>query len=343
MRYCYRGLLCVVLALMLSGCGQTVVESLKQSPAKKSLVGDSRTVVVLPFADYSFADDIESAQRRSMLINENVTDNLYSHNFRTPIQEDVFLYMVKRGIISLDGYENNKNSAIKSELQSGEWSSAMQSQIKKHLAMNKAADSGNREVSGAPGTKGLSSQEIVKIGRHFGADYVLRGRIISYKAGQEHTWNPFKKGLLPVVLGGESKILFGHAASDSYDQYGKQIAGASQGLFWGYRADWPYSDSGQTILGVSGGADANAIVWGAIGAGLGKMAHEGGRTNQAVVQLRITLQDAYSGDVVWTNRVDVRVSPESIFADTNYDSLFEAATEKAVNTLIDDMVASQNI
>ena len=66
------------------------------------------------------------------------------------------------------------------------------------------------------------------------------------------------------------------------------------------------------------------------------MAHNTGKIPQAVVQLRIWVQDAYTGNVVWTNRVDVKVSPQSVLADYQYDALFEGATEKAVSTLIED-------
>ncbi len=52
------------------------------------------------------------------------------------------------------------------------------------------------------------------------------------------------------------------------------------------------------------------------------------------------MQDAYNRDVVWANRVDVKVSPESVLADYQYDALFESATEKAISTLMDDFVKS---
>jgi hypothetical protein len=51
------------------------------------------------------------------------------------------------------------------------------------------------------------------------------------------------------------------------------------------------------------------------------------------------VQDAYNGDIVWTNRVDVKVSPETVFGDSQYDALFESATEKAVKTLVDNFIA----
>ena len=50
------------------------------------------------------------------------------------------------------------------------------------------------------------------------------------------------------------------------------------------------------------------------------------------------VQDAYNGQVLWTNRVDVKVSPQSVLADYQYDALFEGATEQAVKVLMDDFM-----
>ncbi len=52
------------------------------------------------------------------------------------------------------------------------------------------------------------------------------------------------------------------------------------------------------------------------------------------------VQDATSGQVVWTNRAMVRVSPESIFADGQYDDLFNKAIEKGVTSLVANFVTN---
>jgi hypothetical protein len=119
------------------------------------------------------------------------------------------------------------------------------------------------------------------------------------------------------------------------------IAGALWGGLIGNGATFPWNPGGgQDILGISGGRDANTIFWGGVGSEFGKIA-QNSQATQAVVQLRIWVQDAYTGNVVWTNRVDVKVSPESVLADHQYDALFESATEKAISTLIDDFVAEE--
>jgi hypothetical protein len=54
--------------------------------------------------------------------------------------------------------------------------------------------------------------------------------------------------------------------------------------------------------------------------------------------MRIWVQEAATGNLVWTNRVEVKVSPESVYADRQYDMLFDKAIHKGVNTLIDNFV-----
>lgn len=337
MKYC-RYLLYGLLALLVSGCGQSVKESLKVQPAQKSMAGADKSIVILPFADYSYADDLETAYRRSLLITENLTDQLVSNSFHVPVQEDVFGYLASQKIINIAAYENQKNSYIEDELR-GEWSPAMKAELQRYIDLNNSRDN-SKPVLDSPGTHGLTQHEVIKIGRQFNADYVVRGRIVEYKTRQDPTWNPMQRGWLTFTTGASSQLTFGSASAEQYDMIGNMVTGAFWGGLLGSSLTWPWdpAKADQTILGVTGGRSANTIFWGGTGAALGKLAHKSGDIPQAVVQLRVWVQDAYTGDVVWTNRVDVKVSPESVLADYQYDALFEGATEKAVVTLVDNFV-----
>ncbi len=329
-------LLCLITSILVCGCGQTVKESLKVQPVAKSAVGTDRTVVILPFADYSENDSMESAYRRNLFITENLTDQLASNSFRLAVQEDVFLYLAQQKIIDVVAYENKSTSLLEEELQD-EWSEAMKAELQRYVDLTKQRGK-NSAVLEAPGTHGLTRQEIVKIGRHFNADYIMRGRIIQYKTRQDPSWSPMKKGIIGFITGSTNKLAFGQASSDKYDDWGNMLAGGMYGAIAGNSwANGPWDPNGSnTLFGTASGAAANAIAWGAVGAGIGHMSHKTGQVPQAVVQLRVWVQDAYTGDVVWTNRVDVKVSPKTMFADYQYDQLFESATEKAVETLVDD-------
>ena len=116
-----RYLLYGLLAILISGCGQTVKESLKIAPEKKSAAGAEKTMVVLPFADYSEGDDIATAYKRSLYISSNLTDQLVSHSFMLPVEEDVFMYLANNNIINVTAYENKSSSTLDDEINDGEW------------------------------------------------------------------------------------------------------------------------------------------------------------------------------------------------------------------------------
>lgn len=329
-------LLLGVLALTLTGCGQAVIETLNvpETPGYNA-PGSGKTAVILPFADYSNGESIASAHRRNMLVTETLTDRLVANGFGLPVQEDVFQYLVAQNIIGLMPYETTKSSSLQYEL-SGDWSDTMKSEIQRYIGMQ------NTEITngatGSPGTHGLTKTTIAKIGRYFDADYVVRGRILEYKTRQDTAWVPWKKGLLPFINNGTNRILFGFADSDYYDEWNNQITGGILGARIGYEsAHWPWGD-GDEILGISGGNTANAILWGGVGYAAGKNLHRSGRVDQAAVQMRIWIQETSTGNVVYTNRISVKVSPESFLADNQYDLLFSKAIEKGVTTLVDNFV-----
>ena len=288
--------------------------------------------MILPFADYSYADSLASAHRRNLQITESLTDRLVANGFNLPIQEDVFRYLIDQKLISLVAYEENTSVSLSGEL-NDEWSERMKGILSGYVQQERA--SRTNKVLQSPGTHGLTEKTIRKIGRQFNADYVVRGRILEYKTRQDPSWEPWKKGILPFVTGGTSQIAYGFAGSDQYDVWNQMSAGAAIGALVGYDTVWPFDDS--TLFGASS-ATSNAIFWGAAGAGLGKMSNNSGRIDQAVVQMRIWIQEAATGNVVWTNRIRVAVSPESIFADNQYDTLFNNAIDKSVTSLIDNFV-----
>lgn len=331
-----KHLLVGVLAVMLTGCGQTVVETLNvpEDPGFNA-PGTGQTVVIMPFADYSGGDDIASAHRRNMIITESLTDRFSANGFALPVQEDVFQHLVAENVIALMSYEGSTSTSLSYEL-GGDWSPAMKSEIQRYIDMQNV-ELRNEAVS-SPGTHGLTTKSIAKIGRKFDADYIVRGRILEFKTRQDPSWAPWKKGFLPFINNGTNRILFGFADSEAYDVLNNKITGGILGARIGYTSsNWPFEE-GTTILGASGGNTANAILWGAVGYGLGDNNYHSGRVDQAVVQLRIWVQEAATGNVIWTNRVRVQVSPESFLADNQYDALFNKAIEKGVTTLVENFV-----
>jgi len=317
--------------VLITGCGrgQTVVETLHVPDAPNG-PGEGQTMVILPFADYSYADTIDGAYRRNTAVIEAITDRLVSNGFGMAIQEDVFGYLVKENIINIIPYDEHSTASLSDEMNS-DWSGHMKDILKGYIQDQKMHS--GKTVSASPGTHALDQNAVAKIGRKFNADYIVRGRILEFKTREESTWDIKKKGLLPFVFGGTSQALNGFARSDKYDEWGHMLMPATLGAIIGY-------DSSMSLNSTVLDGAASAVVWGTVGAGLGHMAKNGGQVDQAVVQMRIWVQEAATGNLVWTNRVDVKVSPETVYSDRQYDMLFDTAIHKGVNTLVDNFVAT---
>lgn len=321
-------------ALFIAGCGQTVVETL-HVPDNPNAAGKGQTVIILPFADYTSSDSIAGAYRRNLSVTEAFTDRLVVNGFGMAIQEDVFGYLVDKNIISLVSYNGNNTESISTELNK-DWSDLMKTHLQGYVNDQKRSQSG-KSVTNSPGTHAIDQEAIAKMGRKFNADYIVRGRILEYKTRQEATWEPWKKGILPFINGGTNRILNGFASSDAYDARNEALTGMLLGGIIGYNnATIPW-DGGETFWGMSDGM-ANTVFWAGAGAAAGAVSHSSGKVDQAAVQMRVWVQEAASGNVIWTNRVRVLVSPETVFADKQYDTLFNKAIEKGVDSLVNHFV-----
>jgi len=338
--------------LFVTGCSQTVSESLHSQAPVMPLNMQPIKAVVLPFADYSAGSESVPAYSRNLAVMEAVTDELVSRGFRLPVEEDVFRYLVNHDIIKVVSYGRDPDlsttKGLEEELK-GTWSKSMKEEFSQLITQEKkhAATAANEDANplSKPGTHGLDLQEIAQIGRIFGAEYIVRGRIIEYQLRKENTWDPGKRGILPVFYGATSRMMFGVARSDSYDNLGGMVSGGILGAIFGHNQSAPFSPPrqvGATTEFVGGTDDYdlyNSLAWGAVGAGTAFLAQKGGDVPQAVVQLRIWVQETATGEVVWTNRAEVMVSPESLFADNQPDSLFKTAVGRSVAALVDDFVA----
>lgn len=329
------------LALLVSGCasGLTVTEKLhiQDTPSASNVCATDKAVVLLPFADYSSGDDIMSVHERSRSITETLTDKFADKGFKMPVQEDVTQYLVDAKIIRLTSM--GTTSRIQQEL-SGEWSDLMKSELQNWIdadnIINAAKSGGSDHPLNAPGVHGLDKKNIAKIGRRFNADYIVRGRIIEYNLQEEHTWKMQKKGLLPFIFKGTTQAAFGFAETDDYDNLNNISLWGLAGAILGNNVGTPVS-VGTGVLNAGDHPDAwNSVVWGLGGAGIAHLTNHSGETPQAIVQLRIWVQDTATGEVVWTNRAEVKVAPESVYGDKRSKELFKTAVNRATTLLVDD-------
>ena len=335
------------LALLVSGCasGHSVTTETLHVPDTQSglyVCATDKAVVLLPFADYSSGDDVMSVHERSRSVTEALTDKFAGKGYKMPVQEDVTQYLVDTNIIRLASL--GRTSRLQQELD-GEWSNEMKGEFQEWIDADRAENEANDRAD--IGVHGLNKKSIAKLGRRFNADYIVRGRIIEYNLQQEHSWKLQKRGLLPFIIKGTSQATFGFAESEYYDNLNSMALWGLAGAIIGYNANTPFEPevTTTTINGPitktvsSGTSDAefwNAVTWGFVGASAAHLANHSGETLEAIVQLRIWVQDTATGEVVWTNRAEVKVAPKSIYGDNRSKELYKTAVNRATTILVDD-------
>ncbi|MCD6430680.1 MAG: hypothetical protein J7L57_05620 [Deltaproteobacteria bacterium] len=271
----------VVMLLMTVACGQVTKETVSPVPTDR-ITQSGKRVVIMPFADYTPDSSPELYLRRNLLVTEALEDEFARYGLMSALEEDVVDYLLNEQIIEAPGIfftDTPNNNYMRSEVESGDWSTAMIQELQ--YAITRNGDLEKRDKQLETGTQGssyiaLDSQEVVKIGDFFAADYIVRGRLIEFENGvAKDSLNPFHVGVLPFFFNSSQRMLFGLEKS-----------------------------------------------------------------GKAVVQMRLMVQDARTGNLVWSNRSEVEVIPESIYANQEYRKLIAKAIRRATGSLVRSFVAT---
>lgn len=345
----------ILAAFLFTACGTATVDSI-HPVVRTANLGNEKTIVILPFADYTPADSPVGYWRRNMLIMEALQDEILRFGYAPAVNEDVIAYLSQKKIINQNTVPrlSSANTVLQAEL-AKDWSDIMKSEIAKVLHGNLKKE--KLETSHDPDAQyksiALDHNAIQEIGMAFNADYVIRGRIMVFKNGREDSFNPLQTGVLPFFFNTGSRALFGIAESENYEMIDKMAIGGILGAALSMN-DWPVdSDTSTTLAGghprFGGGlmtetsySDWNTAIWGVAGAGLAHLAHNGGRVDNAIVQLRMIVQNTRNGEIVWTNRAEVKTMTQSAFNKKDSDTLMARAIQQVCERLFDNFVASDS-
>jgi hypothetical protein len=300
---------------LVSACNQTRVTTTIAPARPVNATGINASIVLMPLADYSQGATPDRAARRQAKSLASLSHQITSLGIMPTVQEDVYGYLFETGLISpvqtsISAYDSSK------------WSDFTNSITESILEGGKSGEVQN--------IIGFSPETIVEIGKHFSAKYVLRGRIIEYNMREAKTYDPMRRGILPFFVDGTSTGLFGVARSDEYDLWHDTASMGALGALAGTNAGGPFVGGGMSY-------GANAAFWGGAAAGTAYLANKGGKVNEARVQLQLALQSTVDGKVIWTNRVEIAVAPNTAFDRSDDQHLMDKALEEASITLIDDM------
>lgn len=357
MKIAWGWFITVLAAALFASCGTTKVDSI-HPVVRTASFGEGKKIVILPFADYTPSDSPVGYWRRNMLIMESLQDEILRYGYMPAINEDVISYLSDKKIINQEKMDiklSGADSVLKAELEK-DWSDGMKSEIAKALLSNlkNREQEMRRDTASEFKTIALDATAIRGIGQAFDADYVVRGRIMVFKNGREDSFNPLKTGVLPFFFNAGSRAAFGVAESDNYEMIDKMAIGGLLGAAIA-PSSWPLDSSDTMTLSdthprFGGGlsiddaqyANWNTAIWGVAGAAVAHLAHKGGRVDNAVVQLRMIVQDTRTGGIVWTNRSEVKTMSESAFNKKDADTLMASAIQQVCERLVDSFAATEN-
>lgn len=344
----------------LIACGHVVKETVIPVPVDQ-VKPAGKKVVVVPFADYTPRSSQKNYWRRNVLVMEALQDEFARFGLMTAIEEDVVRYLMDEKIIEPPEVffgHSPMNEYMRGMTTNENWSVYMTRELEAAISHNEQVETERQRKKKGKDQQGLESAsltggQVIHLGNTFGADYIIRGRLIEFDQGAaKGNFNPFQVGILPFVFNTGQRAIFGVAKSEKYEMIDKMAIGGIAGLTIGSNNDnEPFDEevdheSGghplfdPAVTDVDDYHELNTVFWGAAGTGLAFLAHKGGKTPRAVVQIRIMVQDALTGALLWTNRSQVEVVPKSVYSPQEYRVLVAKAIKEAAGSLVNNFMAT---
>lgn len=353
-------LLAFGLIFSLIACGHVVKETVIPVPVDQ-VKPAGKKVVVVPFSDYTPRSSQKNYWRRNVLVMEALQDEFARFGLMTAIEEDVVRYLMDEKIIEPPEVffgHSPMNEYMRGMTTNENWSTYMTRELEAAISHNEQVETARQRKNKKNNRQGLESAsltggQVIHLGNTFGADYIIRGRLIEFDQGAaKDNFNPFQVGILPFVFNTGQRAVFGVAKSEKYEMIDKMAMGGIAGLTIGSNNDnEPFDEevdheSGghplfdPTVTNVKDYHELNTVFWGAAGTGLAFLAHKGGKVPRAVVQIRIMVQDALTGALLWTNRSQVEVVPKSVYSSQEYRVLVAKAIKEAASSLVNNFMAT---
>ena len=167
------------------------------------------------------------------------------------------------------------------------------------------------------------------LGGEIGADLIIRGRIIEYGYKEVNTYNPLKRGFLPVLYEPIKDVFLGAPEQDHYeadlgDVYVSQL-GNGLGFWLGEQTRRDVTGAWDTLMHNSFGLIAEL--------------HPRKKDVSTIVQLRMYAQDVNTGDIIWSNRVETEFNPSTgmNFKSKHPKAMFDRNIKRGVKLLMDDL------
>ncbi len=335
----------LILLLFLAGCGYRTQMDYAPQAVKIAPQAQASRVLILPLSDLR-GIPYRSWLQYNLTIYEALSQAFISYGYLPVPYENVLAYLKE------NRYLTRKRQKIKIspsllELYQEDWSPIMKEELERVIGQ----EISKQQATGAdqPLVLPLKREDMKKLARAFGSELVIRGRILELGIRQSDSLDPFQIGFLTatnrtlarffygrgrgaygtwqeVSVGG---LIFGIAGSNAHDPFepphrkvihaGHPLLGETYTAYRGGNEDYDFN---------------NFLVWGAAGAALSFLATQGGDNPEAVVALSLDIYDPARDEIIWHNRVRLRVAPVSFWASAQPTDLMLAGVEAAARSLI---------
>ena len=234
-----------------------------------------KRVVILPFADHTPYLTPTGYYRRNIILMEAMKEDFEDTGLMAAPEEGVITYLFQRGIIKeIYAEEISAGTAyLQSELEGGIWSDSMQKEIEKEVFNNMSNYLRSRKKDDEHHCMALDNSVVKELGKAFRADYVIRGRVMEFTFRQEETFFPSKTGILNFFFPLGQKMAFGTAKSATYEMF--------DGITPGSLMKMDLADTDRPLK-------------------------IGGAGSKPMVRLSMVIQDAVTGEIIWSDTADVR-------------------------------------
>jgi len=168
----------ILILLFSISCGQEVRQTMSPvvpDPAD----GRLKRIVILPFADYTLSFSSYGHWRRNLLVHEAVQDELYKAGFVPAAEEAVSEYLLRKGVFRYPYEVSATVDSLQREMQEN-WSDQMKEEMAKTIAENIKMSRKLKKERDNRKLVAINSQMIKDLGDNLGADYVVRGRMLSF-------------------------------------------------------------------------------------------------------------------------------------------------------------------
>ncbi len=330
--------------IIFTSCGKRAYVDYK--PQNIPVVKNSgcSNVLILPFGSYTLSKSPAMWMKINQLLFDSFADNFAQHKIMPVPFDDVFTLLKSKGFINFNR-ETNISPSLKIEYENTQWSPEMRKEIAKIIFEEKRQQIHNKKFNPV---LFLTRNNLFDINNYFKADYILKGTITELSIKKEETFNPLKIGFINAPLRVISRALYGPPESSGWSTGQEVFTGIITGGILGSFANEPFQAPGYKttkvpILGTtirereSGPTDyewGNAAFWGAMTGFTAFIASHGANIPEIVVGLRLYFYSGKTGQLLWTNRVKLHVTPESQWSKQDVGELVDFAIKKSVNTIM---------